>query len=71
MPKRPMPQAIVFVTGNAKKLEEAATVTLPASSSQVPEFQVKHILSSGSEELPFEVTSQKAPCTPCTARVLQ
>ena len=23
MPKRPMPQAIVFVTGNAKKLEEA------------------------------------------------
>ncbi|OLP93267.1 Inosine triphosphate pyrophosphatase [Symbiodinium microadriaticum] len=42
MPKRPMPQAIVFVTGNAKKLEE-----------------VKHILSSGSEELPFEVTSQK------------
>ncbi|CAE7513156.1 unnamed protein product [Symbiodinium sp. CCMP2456] len=42
MPKRPMPQAIVFVTGNAKKLEE-----------------VKHILSSGAEELPFEVTSQK------------
>ena len=60
MPKRPMPQAIVFVTGNAKKLEEA--VTLPASPFQYLQFQVKHILSSGAEELPFEVTSQKAPC---------
>ncbi|CAE7297987.1 unnamed protein product [Symbiodinium pilosum] len=42
MSKRAMPQALVFVTGNAKKLEE-----------------VKHILASGEEELPFEVTSQK------------
>ncbi|CAK9096366.1 unnamed protein product [Durusdinium trenchii] len=42
MSKRAMPQPIVFVTGNAKKLEE-----------------VKQILASGAEELPFEVTSQK------------
>ena len=42
MAKRAMPQPIVFVTGNAKKLEE-----------------VKQILSSGAEEMPFEVTSQK------------
>ncbi|CAJ1405472.1 unnamed protein product [Effrenium voratum] len=42
MAKRAMPQPLVFVTGNAKKLEE-----------------VRQILSAGSEELPFDVTSQK------------
>ena len=87
MAKRAMPQPIVFVTGNAKKLEEVwdsdkigtraktqigklhenytdqicqlCPQTLRQTLRQ-PHCEVKQILSSGSEELPFDVTSQKA-----------
>eukprot|EP00438_Fugacium_kawagutii_P021506 Skav226571 [mRNA] locus=scaffold1701:170412:171873:- [translate_table: standard] len=48
-----MPQPIVFVTGNAKKLEEAAGHRVAAWNSQPGE--VKQILSTGAEEMPFEV----------------